>query len=407
MTLRIGDYALLSDCNTGALVGRDGSVDWLCLPRYDSPAVFARILDPDAGHWSIRPRAGYETRRRYLEGSLVLETTLETANGTAALIDALAFERGQRSHALGLDAPHELLRLVKGLSGRVELELELAWRPEYGLASFRGRAGRARARRPRGTQRWGSCKGAWDQPGRGAGATAPGAPTPPEPAARLGSRTHRTNLGGIRMNTKQRELHGFEQRLLDELRRMIVLERPGLASPPTTRARILRAGFGRRRRLTLAGGIAIVAALALMAGLPFVDGGSGTPGGGPRAAYAVTSNDNGTVTVEINALRDAKGLEHKLRLAGIPAVVQYLPAGTSCSEEAFTLVSPARPGAGAIETSGDGSLRFEIDTNSLQPGQKLFIYTQDLEPNQQGEHPTEPASAIGVSVVDGKVFAGC
>jgi GH15 family glucan-1,4-alpha-glucosidase len=133
MTLRIGDYALLSDCNTGALVGRDGSVDWLCLPRYDSPAVFARILDPDAGHWSIRPRAGYETRRRYLDGSLVLETTLETANGTAALIDALAFERGQRGHALGLDAPHELLRLVKGLSGRVELELELAWRPEYGL----------------------------------------------------------------------------------------------------------------------------------------------------------------------------------------------------------------------------------------------------------------------------------
>lgn len=209
------------------------------------------------------------------------------------------------------------------------------------------------------------------------------------------------------MKTKQRELDGFEQRLLDELRRMIVLERPGLASPPTARARTLRAGLGRRRRLTLAGGIAVVAALALVAGLPFVDGGSGTPGGGPRAAYAVMSNDNGTVTVEINALRDAKGLERTLRQAGIPAVVRYLPLGTACSDESFTLVSPAGPGAGAIETSADGSLRFEIDKNSLQPGQKLVIYTQGLEPNQQGEDATEPASSIGISIVGGKVIAGC
>lgn len=133
MSLSIGDYALLADCNSAALVGRDGSLDWLCLPRYDSPSVFARILDADAGHWAIRPRRRWESRRRYLPGSLVLETTFETAEGKVRVLDALAFERGQRGHALGLAAPHEVLRLVEGLSGRVEVELELELRPEYGL----------------------------------------------------------------------------------------------------------------------------------------------------------------------------------------------------------------------------------------------------------------------------------
>jgi GH15 family glucan-1,4-alpha-glucosidase len=133
MSQSIGDYALLADCNSAALVGRGGSIDWLCLPRYDSPSVFARILDPGAGHWSIRPHGRWQPRRRYLPGSLVLETTFQTSEGRVRVIDALAFERGQRGHALGLSAPHEVLRLVEGLSGRVELELELVPRPEYGI----------------------------------------------------------------------------------------------------------------------------------------------------------------------------------------------------------------------------------------------------------------------------------
>jgi len=129
----IASYGLLSDCNSAALVGSDGSIDWLCVPRFDSPAVFARILDPAAGHWSITPAGTFTSKRRYLPGSLVLETTFTTETGTVRLRDALVFAEGQRRHDLGLDAPHELLRSVEGVSGSVDLLLELAPRPEYGL----------------------------------------------------------------------------------------------------------------------------------------------------------------------------------------------------------------------------------------------------------------------------------
>jgi GH15 family glucan-1,4-alpha-glucosidase len=129
----IGDYALLADCNSAALASRSGSIDWLCLPRYDSPSVFARLLDPDAGHWSIRPVGAFSVARRYLPGTLVVETSFTTAAGTARLVDAMAFAEGQRGHDLGLDAPHELLRLVEGVAGTVDFALELAPRGEYGL----------------------------------------------------------------------------------------------------------------------------------------------------------------------------------------------------------------------------------------------------------------------------------
>jgi alpha,alpha-trehalase len=129
----IADYGLVSDCNTGALVARDGSIDWLCLPRFDAPAVFAGILDPHAGHWSIRPAGEFTSERRYADGSLVLETVFTTSTGSVRLRDALAFAEGQRGHDIGIDVPHELLRSVESVAGTVELELELAPRPEYGL----------------------------------------------------------------------------------------------------------------------------------------------------------------------------------------------------------------------------------------------------------------------------------
>ena len=129
----IANYGLLADCNSAALVDSDGSVDWLCMPRYDGDAIFARLLDPEAGHWSIRPVQEYTATRRYLPGTLVIETVFSTESGQVRLTDAMAFAEGQRGHDLGFDAPHELLRSVEGVSGMVELALELAPRPQYGL----------------------------------------------------------------------------------------------------------------------------------------------------------------------------------------------------------------------------------------------------------------------------------
>ena len=129
----IADYGLLADCNAAALVDGDGSIGWLCLPRYDSPAVFAQILDPEGGYWLIKPTGACRSERRYLPGTLVIETTFATEFGTVKLIDAMAFAEGQRRHELGFGAPHLILRLVEGILGDVELSFELAPRPEYGL----------------------------------------------------------------------------------------------------------------------------------------------------------------------------------------------------------------------------------------------------------------------------------
>lgn len=129
----IGDYAWISDCHSGALVSREGSVDWLCFPRFDSPALFARLLDEAAGRWSIRPVGECHARRRYCDGALVLETTFQTPRGEAVLTDAMAVGANERGHELGAEAPHALLRQIRCTHGSMELELECSPRPEYGL----------------------------------------------------------------------------------------------------------------------------------------------------------------------------------------------------------------------------------------------------------------------------------
>lgn len=143
----IADYGFLSDRHSAALVGRDGSVDWLGFPRFDSPAVFGRLLDERAGTWTIRPAdpgggAGTEVHRGYVPGTLVLRTVLTTPTGSIELTDALAVTDPRTGvagaieedpHRLGENAPHTLVRQVHGLSGEVEVEVTMRPRPEYGL----------------------------------------------------------------------------------------------------------------------------------------------------------------------------------------------------------------------------------------------------------------------------------
>jgi alpha,alpha-trehalase len=132
-SLPIGEYALISDCRSAALVSRDGSVDWLCFPRFDGPSVFCRILDPAGGHFAIRPAGEFQSSRRYVDQTLVLETTFTTASGTAVLTDALAFGRGERGHGLGASSPGVLLRSLGCTGGEIQAEISYAPRPQYGL----------------------------------------------------------------------------------------------------------------------------------------------------------------------------------------------------------------------------------------------------------------------------------
>ena len=129
----IADHALLSDCHCSALVSKEGSVEWLCFPRFDSPSVFARLLDDAAGHWSIRPVGDFQATRRYLDKTMVLETTFTTTTGSITLVDALALGANERGHDIGGGAPSLLIRQVEGLTGQVELEMEYVPRTEYGL----------------------------------------------------------------------------------------------------------------------------------------------------------------------------------------------------------------------------------------------------------------------------------
>ncbi len=129
----IADYAFLSDSNGSALVSKEGSIDWYCVPRFDSPAVFCRLLGADAGHWSLGPAGPSRQVRSYVGDSLVLRTEHETQEGKAAVTEGMVFAPGSRVHDIGHNVPHVLARRIEGLQGMVRFVMELAPRFEYGL----------------------------------------------------------------------------------------------------------------------------------------------------------------------------------------------------------------------------------------------------------------------------------
>jgi len=135
----IGDYAVIGDGRSAALVGRDGSIDWLCWPRCDGPSLFAAILDPGAGRWRIAPVDTFRAERRYLEDTNVLETRFETAAGSMVLTDLMPVAEEDEKHRF-LMPEREILRLVRCERGEVELELVFDPRPGYGLAARRLRS---------------------------------------------------------------------------------------------------------------------------------------------------------------------------------------------------------------------------------------------------------------------------
>jgi len=124
LSIPIEDYAMIGDCHTAALVSKQGSIDWLCFPHFDSGACFAALLGtPENGHWSISPADPIKaTRRRYREGTLILETEFDTESGSVTLIDCMSPR----------DGTPDVLRMVVGTGGQVRMNLELVIRFDYG-----------------------------------------------------------------------------------------------------------------------------------------------------------------------------------------------------------------------------------------------------------------------------------
>jgi len=133
----IADHALLSDCQSSALVDGDGSVVWMPAGRFDGPTLFACLLDAGAGEWFLRPVGPFDSTRRYVDGSLVLETTFVTPEGRGRLTDVLLLGLGARGHDIGAAVPHLLCRSYEVLSGEQVLTGRFAPRPEYGAVTPR------------------------------------------------------------------------------------------------------------------------------------------------------------------------------------------------------------------------------------------------------------------------------
>lgn len=130
----IGDYAMIGNCRTAALVSRAGAVEWLCLPTFADAAIFGAILDRGAGHFTVGPRGQCQVKRRYVDDTNVLETTFECEGGTLRLTDCMTLPMELGPH---LEPQHELLRRVECVAGEVEVEVSFAPRLDYGRCPVR------------------------------------------------------------------------------------------------------------------------------------------------------------------------------------------------------------------------------------------------------------------------------
>ena len=128
----IADYALIGDSRSAALVSRAGSIEWCCWPRFDNSSVFGRILDRErGGHFTVAPAAEYTATRRYIEATNVLETTFETPDGVAKLIDCMPVS-GEVERRATLRPLRQILRIVEGIRGEVPMQLQFRPRPRFG-----------------------------------------------------------------------------------------------------------------------------------------------------------------------------------------------------------------------------------------------------------------------------------
>lgn len=129
----IGDYAIIGDCRSAALIARDGSLDWLCWPRFDSPSIFAALLDADTGgRFRIGPTGSFRVERRYVPDTNVLETRFHAQGGVVVLRDLMPVASDAEKSAT-LTAEHEILRELEGVAG--EIEIEIVYEPAPGYAS--------------------------------------------------------------------------------------------------------------------------------------------------------------------------------------------------------------------------------------------------------------------------------
>lgn len=125
--LPLREFKLIGDCRTAALISRQGSIDWLCLPHFSGPSVFAALLDPDAGRFAIHPAAPFRASRRYDGDTPVLETKFTTLDGCVRLRDAMIIMNGVTQ----LRPMREIVRVVEGAEGEMPLEVEIDVRPSY------------------------------------------------------------------------------------------------------------------------------------------------------------------------------------------------------------------------------------------------------------------------------------